>query len=87
MEAEQRGVARDLATTRNQYKQLNTTLNNLIAQIKENSEGNLALQQKIDDLKKKQSYVNGSTSNTQKQLALDSLYTEVENLKNELGYN
>jgi len=87
LEAEQRGVARDLATTRNQYKQLNTTLNNLIAQINENSQGNQALQQKIEDLKKKQSYVNSSTSNTQKQLALDSLYTEVENFRNELGYN
>ena len=87
LEAEQRSVASSLVTTQNQYKQLNTTLNNLIAQINENSEGNLALQQKIDDLKKKQSYVNSSTSNAQKQLALDSLYSEVESLRNELGYN
>ena len=42
---------------------------------------------KIEDLKKKQSYVNSSTSNAQKQLALDSLYSEVESLRNELGYN
>ncbi len=87
LEAEQRGVARDFATTRNQYKQLNATLNSLIAQINANSQGNQALQQKIEDLKEKQLYVNSSTSNTQKQVALDSLYTEVESLKNELGYN
>lgn len=87
LEAEQRGVARDFATTRNQYKQLNATLNSLIAQISVNSQGNQALQQKIEDLKEKQLYVNSSTSNTQKQVALDSLYTEVESLKNELGYN
>ena len=87
LEAEQSGVARDLATTRNQYKQLNTTLNRLIAQISENSQENQVLQQKIEDLKDKQSYVNSSTSNAQKQVALDSLYSEVERLKNELGYN
>lgn len=87
LEAEQRGVARDFVTTRSQYKQLNATLNSLIAQINANSQGNQALQQKIEDLKKKQSYVNNSTSNTQKQLALDALHTEVESLKNELGYN
>lgn len=87
LEAEQRGVARDFATTRNQYKQLNATLNSLISQINANNQGNQALQQKIEDLKEKQLYVNSSTSNTQKQVALDSLYTEVESLKNELGYN
>jgi chromosome segregation ATPase len=87
LEEQQRGVVGNLTTTRNQYKQLNTTLNSLIAQISVNSQGNQALQQKIEDLKKKQSYVNSSTSNTQKQHALDSLYTEVENLRGELGYN
>ena len=87
LEAEQLGVARNLAATRNQYKQLNTTLNSLIAQISINRQGNQELQQKIEDLKKKQSYVNSSSSNTQKQVALDSLYSEVESLKNELGYN
>ncbi len=87
LEDEQRGVAGNLGATRSRYKQLNGTLNNLISQVSANTQGNAALQQKIDNLKSKLSYVNNSTSNAQKQLALNSLYTEVENLKKELGYN
>lgn len=87
LEMEQRGVAGNLVETQKQYKQLNVTLNNLITQISTNSQGNTAIQQKIDQLKKNMTYMNSATSNAQKQLALDSLHIEMENLKKELGYD
>jgi septal ring factor EnvC (AmiA/AmiB activator) len=87
LDAERTGISRNLASTRDQYKKLNTTLNNLISQISKNSQGNIAIQQQIDDLKNKMTVLNNTTSSSQKKLALSALYTEVDNLKKELGYN
>jgi len=86
LEVERGGVSKSLTSTRKQYKELNATLNNLIAQISANSQGNIAIQQKIDDLKNKMAMLDNTTSSSQKKLALSSLYTEVDNLKKELGY-
>ena len=89
LQEEQKGVSGNLAGLQAQYKQLNSTLNGLIAQISARSSGNKALQQQIAKLQDKQAQVNNyqSASDPQKQLALNALYAEVENLKSELGYN
>ncbi len=87
LDDERSGVSRSLATTKAQYSKLNKTLQKLIAQISANSQGNAAIQQKIDELNDKLAMVNESDGSLEKKLALKSLSTEVENLKQELGYN
>lgn len=86
LDVERSGVSKSLSSTKAQYKQLNETLNKLIAQISKNSQGNVAIQQKIDMLKSKMSTLDNTTSSSQKKLALSSLYAEVDSLKKELGY-
>lgn len=86
LDVERSGVSKNLSSTRAQYKKLNETLNNLIAQISDNSQGNIAIQQKIDKLKNKMSTLDNTTSSSQKKLALSSLYAEIDSLKKELGY-
>jgi chromosome segregation ATPase len=89
LQEEQKGVSGNLADLNGQYKKLNDTLNDLIAQISARSSGNKALQQQIAKLQQKQAKVNNyqTASDPQKQLALNALYAEVENLKTELGYD
>lgn len=88
LDEERRGVSRSLSSTQAQYRKLNNSLDNLIAQISNRSSGNTALEQQIEKLKIKKNKVlnNTSSSSSQKQLELNSLYTEVENLKKELGH-
>ena len=86
LKLERSGVSKSLSRTRAQYKKLTKTLNDLIAQISKNSQGNKAIQQKIDTLKNKMSTLDNSTSSAQKKLALSALYAEVDSLKKELGY-
>ncbi len=86
LKLERSGVSKNLSSTRAQYKKLNKTLNDLIAQISKNSQGNKAIQQKIDQLKNKMSTLDNTTSSAQKKLALSSLYAEIDSLKKELGY-
>ena len=86
LKTERSGVSENLASSKAQYKKLNATLNNLIAQISKNSQGNVAIQQKIDNLKSKMSSLDSTTSSAQRKLVLSSLYAEVEKLNKELGY-
>ncbi len=86
LEIEQGGVSSSLANKKAQYRQLNATLNKLISQISARNQGNTSLQQKIAGLKEKMSQVDNTPSGTQKSLALDSLNTEVDKLKKQLGY-
>lgn len=88
LDEERIGVSRSLSSTRAQYRELNDSLNKLISQINTRTSGNAALQQQIAKMQAKQDKVinNPSASSAQKQLALNSLYMEVEKLKKELGY-
>jgi len=88
LDEERRGISKSLSSTQAQYSRLDNSLNKLISQISSRSSGNATLEQQIAKLQSKKSKVlnNPSASGTRKQLELDSLYTEVENLKKELGY-
>lgn len=88
LDEERRGVSKSLSTKQAQYSKLNRSLNKLISQISSRSSGNIALEQRIAKLQAKKDKVlnNPSASGARKQLELDSLYTEVDNLKKELGY-
>jgi len=88
LDEERRGVSKSLSSTQAQYRKLNRSLTKLIAQVSSRSSGNVALEQKIAKLEAKKDRVlnSPSASGARKQLALDSLYTEVESLKKELGY-
>jgi len=88
LDEERRGVSKSLSASQAQYSKLNRSLNKLLSQISSRSSGNEALQQRIAKLQAKKDKVlnNPSASGARKQLELDSLYTEVESLKKELGY-
>ena len=88
LDEERRGISKNLSRTQIQYNRLNSSLNKLISQISSRSSGNIALEQQIAKLQSKKNKVlnNPSASGTRKQLELNSLYTEVEKLKKELGY-
>jgi hypothetical protein len=88
LDEERRGVSKSLSATQAQYGKRNRYLTKLISRISSRSSGNVALQQRVAKLQAKKDKVlsNPSASGARKQLELDSLYTEVEGLKKELGY-
>ncbi len=88
LDEERRGISKNLSAKQAQYGKLNRSLNKLISQIGSRSAGNAALEQRIAKLQVKKDKVlsSPSASGARKQLELDSLYTEVDNLKKELGY-
>ncbi len=88
LDEDRSGVSKSLSTTQAQYSKLNQSLNKLISKISSRSSGNTALQQRIAKLQAKKDKVlnNPSASGARKQLELNSLYSEVEGLKKELGY-